>query len=346
MQYNWKYRKYRNGKKVSGSFDAVVPKSIDVKITKDMILSHTGLNTPIRGVSIVPYADHPELTNLFRQLSPQSNSYEYVWSEFKQSIFENWNENKIHVIGTSSGYDSRMIAKAVQELTKEHGTGWLGETYFVECGGESLGFKEVMKALGFKNYIIWEPDYDFSHFREIHNKFNGLCAYPINQWYDFYVKNWNEEEIQYISGFGGNVADAMRSHPRPTIETRLRLYFQNQYMYQLAAFKQPEYSFHPFWSWRYIKATCGMQHKEKRTSRFLSRMFVPECEHIPRMTILGDVKGLGYLTLKEKVVKELYDWYICTDYGRMNNMHPSSQIEYNRWWLQFCIADYIESRKK
>ena len=253
--------------------------------------------------------------------------------------------DKIHVIGTSSGYDSRIIVKAVQELTKEYGTGWLGETYFIECGGEGTGFKEVMKALKIKDYVIWQPDYTFEYFSNHSDRYNGLCAYPLNQWYDYYVKNWDEEDIQYISGFGGNVADAMRSYPKPTIEKRLRLYFQNQYYYQLAAFKQPKYSFHPFWSWRYIKATCGIKHKEVRTSRFLSKMFVPECEHIPRMTILGDVKGLGYLTINPGVIKQLPDWYMSTDYGKKYPETPSKNIEYNKWWLQFCIASYTEKHK-
>jgi hypothetical protein len=234
-----------------------------------------------------------------------------------------------------------MVAKALQELLKEYGDGWFGDTYFVECGGEGTGFKEVMETLGFKNYVIWEPDYPFEYFNNHSDRYNGLCAYPLNQWYDYYQR-WNDEDIQYISGYGGNVADAMRSYPKPTIEKRLRLYFRNQYYYQLAAFKEPKDSIHPFWSWRYIKAVCGIKHKEKRTSVFLSKVFVPECNHIRRMTILGDVKGLGYLTIKPGVIKQLHDWYMSTDYGKRYPETPSKNIEYNKWWLQFCIAKYAE----
>ena len=345
MQYNWKYRIYGNGIKTSDNFDDLISNKVNVRIKPDMILSHTSQNTPFRGVRILPYRDLPELTELFAEIKRIPQHPEYIWKEIKQSIFEQWIPEKIHVIGGSSGYDSRMIAKAIQELRKQHGSDWFGETYFVECGGEHEGFLSIMKALKYENncLIVWRPNYTFEYFANHSNRYNGLCAYPVNQWYDFYVKNWNEDDIQYISGYGGNVADAMRSYPRPTIQERLRLYFTNQYYYQISAFKQPKYSFHPFWSWRYIKAVCGIEHNEKRTAVFLSKLFVAECNRIKRMTILGDVKGLGYLTLREQVIRELYAWYLSTEYGKKNPAKSSSQIEYNKWWLQFCIASYAEA---
>jgi hypothetical protein len=311
---------------------------------------YTGKRTPFREVSLLPFEMTPEFNIFLRTLSPAPNRLARIWKEFKQSIFENWMHDKIHVIGASSGYDSRLIAKEVQELKAAH-PGWMGETYFVECAGEPEGFKAIMKALNFKNYVIWESDYNTAFFENHSDRYNGLCAYPMNQWYDFYMKNWNEDDIQYISGYGGNVADAMNLNSlymgikkkKRTLKGRLIMYFRKQYDYQIAAFKQPKYSFHPFWSWRYIRATSGVDHSVIRTSVLMADTFAPECSHVKRMKILKEVTKNGHRTIKPGVMRELHDWYRSTPYGKKYPCIPSNKIEYNKWWLQFCIAKYEEA---
>jgi hypothetical protein len=352
MQYNWKNRKYRNGRKQSRIFDNVVPDKVSVKLDPLMWYPYTKKQTPFKGVTLASFEPEAEFNLLLRSLYPVKQNLVNIWNEFKGAIFDGWMPNKIHVIGASSGYDSRLIAKAVQELTKQHGTDWLGETYFVECAGESEGFMEIMKTLGWEDRtIIWEPDFSFDYFKNLHRRFNGLCAYPMNQWYDFYVKNWNENDIQYISGYGGNVADVIndkspymgdRKH-RHRLKGRLMMYFRHQYFYQISAFRQPKYSLHPFWSWRYIKSVSGVNHPIARTSVLLATKFVPECKHVKRMTILGEVTDNGHRTVKPKVVKELQEWYNETAYGKRYHCQASNLIEYNKWWLQLCIANYAEA---
>ena len=353
MQYNWKYRKYRNGKKVSSSFDAVVPGKVNLRLNSTLWYPYTNSYTPFNEVKLEPFYEPAEFKVFRRTLFPVPPRLDRIWNEFKQSIYENWMPGKIHVIGASSGYDSRMIAKAIQELTRYHGTGWLGETYFVECAGEPEGFTEIMKALKFKNYIIWMPDYSFEFFENHSDRYNGLCAYPMNLWYDFYLKNWKEEDIQYISGYGGNVADVINSRSpymadikhRHKLKGRLSMYFQNQYYYQISAFKQPKYSLHPFWSWRYIRAVSGVNHDVARTSVLLANTFIPECNHVKRMKILGEVTNNGHRTVNRHVVKQLHDWYRETLTGKRYPCDPSNKIEYNKWWLMFCIAKYAEKNK-
>ena len=289
LQYNWKYRKYRSIKGESDNFDDVVPSRAKVTITQDLYYPHTSMRTPFEGVQIAPYRDHPELAEYLRRLIHAKRRPFAIWTELKKAIFEGWRTDKIHVIGASSGYDSRIIAKVLQELRKKHGSSWFGETYFVECGGEAVGFKQIMQALGFssKNYVIWEPNYDYGYFMDISKRFNGLCAYPVNQWYDYYASQFNLNDIQYISGYGGNISDAMRENApflKPvkdglSIKKRLRLFFKWNYDYQLAAFKQPPHSFHPFWSWRYITAVAGFDFKENIT--FKEKTTSLECSKKP-----------------------------------------------------------------
>jgi hypothetical protein len=210
-----------------------------------------------------------------------------------------------------------------------------------------------MKILGFKNYIVWDTKYDFDYFKDIHKRFNGLCAFPVNQWYDYFVKQWNEDDIQYISGYGGNVSDAMRltspylmdphRKKRMKIWDRLRYYFRHQYYYQISAFREPKYSFHPFWSWRYITAVAGYEHNEGRMAEHLCKHFVPECEHIKRLKILGEVTANGHRTVKPEELRKMYEWFKSTRYGKLSPVQPSDSIEYNKWWLEYCIASYVEA---
>jgi hypothetical protein len=350
MGYNWKHRLYQGGGKVSNTFNDLIPKIVSIRTSSDMILSHTGLNTPVKQIKILPYANPPELNAFLSTLKPKEKTVIQVWNDIKQVIFKNWMPDKIHVIGSSSGYDSRLIAKAIKELYQKYGKDWLGETYFIECGGEGIGFKAIMKQLGWTNYVIWEPDYTFEYFMDQHKKFNGLCAFPVNQWYDYYMKQFNEEDIQYISGYGGNVADCMNDDSdymkpikqRLGLHSRLKHYFRTQYYYQITAFKTPKYSLHPFWSWDYIQSTSGFKHNQRRTAEYLSRIFVKECASIPRMDIRRDVKRLEHRTVKPEVLKKLHEWYQETSYGKLRPTIPKAAIEYSYWWLNVCIASFLK----
>jgi hypothetical protein len=317
-----------------------------------MYKERTGMDTPISRVKLLKYTDPPEFRKFLQDFKPHRERTKTVWSEFKQAIFEQWDVSKIHVIGASSGYDSRLIAKAIKELAKKHGSGWLGEIYFVECGGEHEGFTQIMEALKWpkKNRVIWKPDYTFDYFMDHYKKYNGICAFPVNQWWDFYVKNWNEDDIQYISGYAANVADAMRitspflMHTRrkkqATKEDLLRRFFEWNYYYQLSAFREPKHSFHPFLSWRYIQAVSNFEVRTSKTSHLLAEHFVPECKHIGRTTIRQVAKN-GDRTVSPEVMKEVYDWYLNTKHGSKHPIRPTAEIKYDKWWLQFCIASYL-----
>ena len=124
MQYNWKYRIYCNGKKKSPNFSDVVPNEVNTHIDSLMWYPYTTTATPFRQVTLQRYREPAEFGAFLRSLSPRYTRPARIWQEFKQSIFENWMPNKIHLIGASSGYDSRLIAKAVQEITQKHGPDW------------------------------------------------------------------------------------------------------------------------------------------------------------------------------------------------------------------------------
>lgn len=349
-QYDWNYRLYK-GKIISENFTATIPKNVSVRIDKSMIASHTAASTPFAEVKILPFQKPEKLVKFVNELRPQKTDLKTVWQTIKSVIFKNWMPDKIHVIGSSSGYDSRLIAKAIKELSREH-PGWLGETYFIECGGEGEAFTEIMKRLKIKSYIVWTPEYSFDYFDKHHTKFNGLSAFPVNQWYDFYKKNWNLNDIQYISGYGGNVADMMNDHTKymtPVkqkldLKNKLYKYFSYQYYYQISAFKRPPNSFHPFWSWDYIRVMSGFDGRFRRTAEYLSKVLVSECDNIRRMPITETAKR-GYRKVNTFVLRKLYEKFKSTDYGRRINATPDGELEYNLWWLHYCIASFLNDKE-
>ena len=50
----------------------------------------------------------------------------------------------------------------------------------------------------------------------------------------------------------------------------------------------------------------------------------------------------GHRTVRPEEMGKLYEWFKSTRYGSQSRIRPNPQIEYNRWWLEFCIADYVE----
>jgi len=356
MEYNGKFRVYKSPLRESANFDDVVPDivSVDVnnmgKYVKPWSINH---DTVFDSVKIVPYKEPAYLTEFIESIEPHHETIDFIYQTFVDSIEEHWDENKIHVIGCSSGYDSRLIAKAIQDLTKKNGREWLGEYMFVENGGEGDGFVAIMKALKFDKYISWEPKYDMEYFENVHRRFNGISSFPVNQWYDLFEKNFDDlSHVQYITGYGANVTEAARLDDSFIKEEgkkenpidKLRDFFKWQYYLQMPAFKEIPGTMYPFWNFNYIRATMGGVHWKYRMSHVLVEEKVPECRHIKRVK-LTELDGNGSRIIDAGVMEQLNEWYLSTDFGRENKVKPSNIIEYNKWWLHFSVASYLQDHK-
>ena len=195
MEYKGRTRMYRGPEGASLNFDDVVPDKVTIRdiSPKPYVYAHV---TPFVEVDIVPYVEPPEITKFLNNMEVCESSLEKIFNSVVESIEEYCDPGKLHVIGASSGYDSRIIAKAIQILRKKNGEEWFGYTMFVENGGESEGFLAIMKDLDFLDHAeSWHPKYGVKYFNNMHEKFNGICSYPINQWYDYYVNyGLNEED--------------------------------------------------------------------------------------------------------------------------------------------------------
>lgn len=336
----------------SDTFDDVVPEKVTIRnvSSKPYVYTH---DTPFKEVNTEPYFQPPEITRLLDNMKPQKRTEVEIFQSVVDSIEEYWEPKKVHVIGASSGYDSRIIAKAIQTLRRKNGEEWLGDTLFVENGGEQEGFMAIMEELGFKGKAMsWTPDYTIEYFDDIHQKYNGICSYPVNQWYDYYVRSgFIPSDTQYVTGYGNNeVTEAVRLkskyvrgiNKKLPPQGRLRQYFKWHYYHQLATFKEFTETIHPFWNFRFIETMAGNDNYPTRLSEVLAKSLVSECNHVKKM-ITRDVTLAGHRTIRKEVVDELYEKYRQTRYGKLYDIKPSQDIYYNDWWLNFCTASYIEA---
>jgi len=106
-------------------------------------------------VNIKPYEHTGELLQFLEQ-EPwvRNQTYETVFEYLKNAIHKVWDSDKFHLIGHSSGYDSRLICKAIRELTEENGDKWAGEVLYVENMGEKP-FKEIMEQKRSWSILDW-----------------------------------------------------------------------------------------------------------------------------------------------------------------------------------------------
>jgi len=354
MEYHGKKRVYQSPLGASESFDTIVPDAVTTnpgKFYQPYLLSH---QTIFKEVDIVPYSEELAVTEFLSSLKPKEESLEYIFESIIYSIEEQWDPNKFHLIGASSGWDSRVIAKAIQILAERNGREWLGRYLFVENGGEGDGFINIMQTLGFIDFYSWEPKYHSGYFLDIHNKFNGIAGYPVNQWYDFYINNYASSlhSAQYITGYGANeVTEAVRLKSKyikglkknvPASE-RLRQYFKWHYYHQLAIFRECTDTIYPFWNFKFIRAMAGNDKYGVRLSEMLARKFVPECNHIPKL-VTKNVRAAGHRTISKDVLDELYKDYTLTEWGKKNPVVPSADINYNNWWMNYCAASYTQAK--
>ena len=354
MEYHGRKRVYQSRLGTSERFANIVPTSITVnpgKFFQPYLFTH---KTIFKEVDIVPYSEEPEITEFLAGLEPKEESLEYIFQSIVDSIEDQWDPEKDHVVGASSGYDSRIIAKAIQTLAKKNGKDWLGHCYYIENGGEGRPFKFIMDRLGVTNYHAWEPKYDVEYFRYVHNGFNGIAGYPVNQWYDYYIRMWPDKirRIQYITGYGANeVTEAVRLKSKylkglkknVSASERLRQYFKWHYYHQLAIFKECAPTMYPFWSFKFIRAMAGNDKYGVRLSELLAKKFVPECNHIPKL-VTKNVRAAGHRTISKDVLDELYKNYTLTEWGKKNPVAPSADINYNNWWMNYCAASYTQAK--
>ncbi|MCK5605426.1 hypothetical protein KAR91_26275, partial [Candidatus Pacearchaeota archaeon] len=270
----------------------------------------------------------------------------------KNVIEKKWDSKKTHIIGHSSGYDSRTISNIIKELGEKNGKKWLGKVIYVELLGESEGFRQIMEAQELTGIIYREGvppgehhAYSFN-FKTFYKKFNGVASFPVNQWYDGY-KHLEEmgildsSNVQCFTGYGANEVMEL-AHKKYGLEW----YFQWHHYLQIQNFRLwGENWVHPYWDFEFLSALAGFQQAKfwkKRIAVVMSDTMVEHLQHIPNAFVrLENMKKIR--TLSDRLLKSVNDSYAKSWYGKQVKVPIKRDFtKYYSWWTHYCVASICE----
>ncbi len=278
-------------------------------------------------------------------------TYEEVFDYLKKAIYRVWDSEKFHLIGHSSGYDSRLINKAIRELTDENGVEWGGRVFYVENMGEKP-FKDILEHLNLDgvayNYDIppgWYHEYAMK-FDQFYQKNNGVFAFPFNQWYDSF-KDIHEQglipkdNIQGFTGYGAG--EIMRKALR--MRKGFAWYFAYLYRFQLYLFRHwggPRWE-HPFWDYDVMKALEALPqtYSCQRVAIPMCKHIVHELNHIPDWQT-KHLRRNGYRTVAPELLKNMDNDYKQSWFGQRHPVEYNPDMNYTLWWFCYNAASLCE----
>jgi hypothetical protein len=322
------------GQVVSPDFIEALPDNLTIDVPQGYEQSYRPTNKTIfKEVNVAPYMDDGAADEIMSKVKPIKDVWE-LYGVIKKSVLDNWDPP--HVVGHSSGYDSRLLAKVIFDLGKD--------ATYVECLGETKEFKQLMTG---KKHIAYNEgippgifhEYSF-RFDTFYQKFNGICAFPVNQWYDAY-KDLAEQELipdkfTGITGYGANeiMEYALRGRG-------LKWYYNWHYYLQLNVFNHYNEWLHPYKSEEVTTAImgCGNIIKQERLAKTLADTILPELVHIPQ---IPTALLWSYRTLDDSLMQKIISDYDNSWYGKKVRVKPTNIVDYNSWWMHFNIASLCE----
>lgn len=347
-----------SGDGISQDFYQVLPRDLTLQnpMPKHLHESFMGYNhdTVFKEVTFNKYAHSPE-TEAFLNIDyiqTEISGIEELYNVLKGVIEKHWDPTKNHIIGHSSGYDSRIISQIIKELGEKHGDDWLGEVLYIETLGEGEGFKRIMKEQGLRGFVYNEGvpperyhDYSFN-FKTFYQKFNGVVSFPVNQWYDAYRDleergGLSSSNVQCFTGYGANETQEI-AHKKKGFPD----YFRWHHYLQIQRFNLwGDNWVHPFWDFEVIGALAGFPEAKKwktRIGQVMADTMVPHLKHIPRQTL----KSLGDNRTRyadSKLLQRVATDYMNSWYGKKVSVAMNSNFtNYYNWWMHYCIASVCE----
>lgn len=328
----------------------------DIYETRNFDQDYINHKTPFLEVDKVPYSHSPESLEILQEIetSPRirGNWIQDLFKEVVRSIEDFWDPRKFHLIGSSSGVDSRIISRAIQELYIKHGKNWLGDYLFVEAGGEGDYFAEIMRSHKWRNYYIFgnldSPGFfyeDFFDLEDYYKKFNGFVSYPVNPWRDAFkrLQSWGvipKNNIQYITGYGSN---ELTEYGRKIIG--LGNYFKWIYYLHVPGFRTiSNDTLYPFYSHDFIKKLFTYKEPGEistRISTIISYVISPETANIPNMET-RHVRERGFRTVAPELLEDLQRQYISSWYGKQVGGSLKPEIDYKKSWGSYYMASLCE----
>lgn len=344
----------------------VLPNSSTLDLSQPGIFDVMGHyeNTPFREVRWAPYNETLGKAEIPIQRGKYIVSLEeyvdLIFSNYKEVIRKAWNPNKFHVMTCSSGYDSRMMLRAMKELIEE---GSITDNYiFFESNGEADLAQDCIYAVGFdKKLIVYNEEeinpneYHKSSFdfKSAYIAFNGgMVTLPANILFTpFFSLGLKEEDTQVFTYYGGNEM----TYATILKERGLNWYFKWHYHFQCATFPLYGEMVHPYYNLELQKVINEYWTDEALTlikpgdsiSKLVLQVKFPELMHTYKM-VTNDVRGKGYFTVSDRLlskIKQDYEesWlYKSVGYGTTT---PTNKIDFDPWWGMYGLASLCDHFK-
>lgn len=333
-----------DGKK--GDFFELLPDKLTVKDFNSWVDKSDQTGSLFEEVRMQPFSIPTDLIRTWRTI----NSVEKISGPYERNLFNafvkilerNWSRG-LNVVAHSAGYDSRVLGQVIKELGYDN-------VLFVECSGEGVEFKKIMKIQGFKrdqwmvyNDSVRPVDYNEYSFTFDINRFDGLVGYPMNIWYD----PWKDMTERGIIPADCKIFIG----PGAYIERMFKRYgftgfCKREYKWQLSRFGfygdkcipwiEPEY-IHELARHKTIR-----MEKHKRVTMGLFNKYCQHLKHIPNPRITVELKMRGYRTVSDMIMKRIIKEYENSWFGRHYPCKPSNYIEYSKWWGHWNASQICE----
>lgn len=344
-----------------------IPKVINPHIFKQLLFGDH--RTVFKEVSVVPYWEgRKDWIEAFQprkipqEIVSTKEFAEKVFETMKRVIYESWKPNKFHLIPHSSGWDTRVISKAIKELHKEHGDEWLGEIKFFEAHGERDETIELMKLEGWSedDFIGYSdvseplefhaPSFDF---KTAWKRNNGVCGFPVNVWYtplEWFQKKGlvPKSDVQLITGYGANETTQAVWNEGWSLEW----YYWWIYYHALSIFPIRGEMIHPFY---HIDMATTL-HKYglnqlsdfdglngNTFSRIVQEQLFPELNQVKKLT-RPEVTKKGFFDLSDRIIKQSIEDYKGSWLGKNfdKKLYAINMVDYDEWWGMWSFASFCE----
>ena len=313
----------------------------------ESFMGYTG-KTIFVEVNMNPYFHNDNTEEFLSADYPETRSVKELYDVIKRVIERRWDPSKLHVVGHSSGYDSRIVSTAIKELGEKNGKEWLGDVVCVEVFGEGFLFNEIMKKQGFAG-IVYSEEFSLPecqerwfNFKNFHKKFNGVSAFPVNQWWDAYdhleeCGILDRENTQCFTGFGANETMEI-AHKKKGFD----YYFKWFHHLQLQTFRTWGGEWvHPFWDYEYLNALAGFTEAKEYSDRIAERMVNEIAGHLSYIPRIHSNKE--FRTLSDTLLLRAQEEYDNSWYGREVKLKLDKDFtNYRPWWYNYCVASMCE----
>lgn len=313
-------------------------------------------DTPFNEVTTITAGIEPEIrtlcnTQVERNIPYSQDVLTQLFDMVTNSIEQSWDANRFHVVFSSSGHDSRIIASAIKRLIAKHGQTWLGKgLLFLSNRWEASPFEVIMQQQGWSDdqFFAYTSGHDNDHFRPALNldtawqAVNAPCPIPGNLWHYLIEIAKINGKIPYdaqLQGYDGYWANELwNSFTLPSVDWIHRV--ETWYGYNvMSALPQLDTMEHPLVDIEIAKILMQLKNVSgdalrKELAFFVSpetkdiaRLPLSDCEHLLGLPLRGDIDRLYNTTWYANNVSH---WQVPTHSGFSNE------------WAKWSLASLCE----